>query len=107
MNDILTTPRQAGDEDLVQYVYDVLNEQGHRNPRNWFNQQHPRKQAEITQGNPVLQRFLINDIFRINLGLLDVATHRARFVLTDQSSLQDWKLCFQKVVAPIIVAYEL
>lgn len=104
--DRFTQERSSGDRNLVNEITQILSNAGHPDPHAW-----ERKVSgfgQLCTSAPLLQRFLINRHWRVELGLQDRDTSAERFCLYDDGDdIDTWLKVFRDSVAETIVTLRL
>lgn len=100
-----TTPRQPDETCLVTEITKMFQELGHTDPERWTRHVDIMR-AKVASSS--LQRLLISNYWRLELGLLDEDTQAQRYLLSIIDVKNDDYLSTFKVgVAPTIVKYGL
>lgn len=102
-----SAPRTPNEPCLAQFVINELTKQGHPEPERWLNEQRADIQLNVVHGNCFLQRFQINDIWRMRIGSLDEDTIIERMALDNDCDIEIWKSKFSKYVVPFVTMRQL
>ena len=98
----LAHQRQPGEIDYVEKITEIFRELGHPNPENWT-------QCDLIQQaagqNSLMQRFLINRHWRIELIRRPEDTQYVRYMLMDVCDDEAYFDVFKKSIAPFLLSH--
>lgn len=91
--------------DPVEAICDVLHTAGHPNPRKWTEKLDPQVTDHTVDRD--LRRMLVNQYWRVTVGMLEEDTTNARYCLMDKGPYFTWLMLFGDMMVPYIVKYQL